>query len=391
MVIKKIKKPFRIFFSAGEDSGDILAANLFLKLKEKKTNIVGYGLTGQTMKKSGIRSLFDLENLKVMGFQEVLSKLPELKILEQRLLQKIDQDPPDLAILVDYQEFNQNLAEQIKLRGIPSVLYVAPQVWAWREKRAENLHKKVDLILGLLPFEKTFFEKYSVNYEFIGSDIFDRTEPYRKNLKEKLNVKKIIFFPGSRLSEIKHMLPLMIEIIKHMNQETFQISIQIKDSVKEEELNNYLTPFGILLKKNCLELNENGKTTSISITRKDGILMMSHADFAVVTSGTASLECALLGTPLFILYKTSFINYTLVSNLLKTDHIALPNIVLKRRAFDEFLQKIDPKEIAKKLDEKLKNNKELEDLKDSLKELRSFFTPHASEKAASLLLEKFFY
>jgi len=190
MVIKKIKKPFRIFFSAGEDSGDILAANLFLKLKEKKTNIVGYGLTGQTMKKSGIRSLFDLENLKVMGFQEVLSKLPELKILEQRLLQKIDQDPPDLAILVDYQEFNQNLAEQIKLRGIPSVLYVAPQVWAWREKRAENLHKKVDLILGLLPFEKTFFEKYSVNYEFIGSDIFDRTEPYRKNLKEKLNVKK---------------------------------------------------------------------------------------------------------------------------------------------------------------------------------------------------------
>ncbi len=391
MVREKKKKPFKIFFSAGEDSGDLLAGSLFLKLKEKETNIVGYGLTGQTMKKSGIKSLFDLDDLKVMGFQEVLSKLPDLKTLEQRILQKIDQDPPDLAVLVDYQEFNQNLAEQIKLRGIPSVLYVAPQVWAWREKRAENLHKKVDLILGLLPFEKKFFEKYPVNYEFIGSDIFDRTEAYRKNLKEKLNVQKIIFFPGSRLSEIKHVLPLMVKIIKHMDQETFQISIQIKDSFKEEELNNHLIPFGIVLKKDCLELNENKKIISIPITRQDAIPMMSHADFAVVTSGTASLECALLGTPLFILYKTSFINYSLVSSLLKTDHIALPNIILKRRAFDEFLQKIDPKEVAKKLKETLASDKELECLKESLKELRHFFTPHASEKAATLLLEKFFY
>lgn len=391
MVTEKRKKVFKIFFSAGEDSGDLLASSLFLKLKEKNKNTIGYGLTGQTMEKSGIKSLFDLENLKVMGFQDVLSKLPDLKELERRLLQKIDENPPDLAILVDYQEFNQNLAEQIKLRGIPSVLYVAPQVWAWRKKRAKYLHEKVDLILGLLPFEKAFFAKYPVNYEFIGSDIFDRTEHYRKSLKEKICVKKIIFFPGSRLSEIKYTLPLMVQIIKHMDQKKFEISIQIKDSFKEEELNNLLISFGISLKGTFLEEKRNGNKISIPITRKNALSMMSHADFAVVTSGTATLECALLGTPLCILYKTSFLNYTLARALIKTNHIALPNIVLNRRAFDEFLQTIDPKTVAKILEEKLTKDKKLEELKESLKELRSFFTPHASEKAANLILEKFFY
>ena len=378
-------KKYKIFLSAGEASGDLLASSLYQEMKKIHPKIEAYGITGPSMKISGIKETLSSEIFNVMGFSDILKKISYFKSVESNLIKYLEKAEPDLAILVDNQEFHQNLAEQLKLRGIPTILYVAPQVWAWRKSRALFLQNKYDLILGMLPFETDFFKNYDVKYKFIGSSIYERCSPFFKNELTISNERIISFFPGSRLQELKNMIPIMLKVMTNLKSDNTKLILHIK---KEFPFKDIKKKLGIY-KFNEIN-NENKLSTEtgvINYTSENSLSLMQKSSFCVVTSGTASLECALVGTPLLVLYKTSSINYHLAKKLIKIPYISLPNLILKKSLIKEFIQKFDPIEVSNFIRNSLENQ---ENLKNNLKEfieLRNSFPKNSSKKGAQIIFD----
>ena len=238
---------------------------------------------------------------------------------------------------MDYPGFHLKLGEQLKLRGIPVYLYVAPQLWAWGKGRAKTLGKKVDHILGVLPFEQSFFESFHVPFTYVGSPIIDRVKGFTSPQKEK----HIGFFPGSRNDEFKYIFPEMIQIIKDLEKETsFDFKIQIAPTLNKKMVDNEVVN---QLSKN--KINQN-LSQRIIFSYENSLNLMNKVQYAVVTSGTASLECALSKTPMSVIYKTSPINYWIASKLIKLPYFALPNLISEKKIVPEFLQKFKNKEIS---------------------------------------------
>ena len=169
-----MKRGRECFISVGEHSGDLLASDLVLSLKDRFSKISFFGMTGDALQSAGVESIGSIDELSVMGFVEVLKKLPDLLALEKRILAAVDRRQPEFAILVDFPGFHFRLAEQLKLRGVKVIQYVAPKVWAWGEGRVAKLRKDFDLVLGIFPFEAGYFAEKGVNFRYIGSPHKDR-------------------------------------------------------------------------------------------------------------------------------------------------------------------------------------------------------------------------
>lgn len=378
-------KKLNLFFSAGECSGDLLAAELFSQIRKKNPEATGYGITGKNMRTAGIKTLFDSEELAVMGFKEVFNKLATLKKLQANLLSRFDKTPPDLAILVDYQEFHQNFGEQLKLREIPCILYVAPQVWAWRKGRLKTLKEKTDLILGILPFEKNIFDEHKIKYHFVGSDVFDRTNLLKRK-KEQTTKHKVAFFPGSRVQELKNLLPIMIKIITKINHPKIKPIIHFKANFTQNKLTHILSPMGLYLKNNRLfHFSSSLTETSITCSFEPSLNLMKKVDFALITSGTACLECAFIGTPLAVIYKTSQVNYAIGKKFISVPYLSLPNLILNKPVIKEFIQNIDPFEVASHILNLVFDEKSKLKLQNDLTDLKQHFPENSSARAAEVV------
>lgn len=315
---------------AGEASGDSHAAKLVREVKEKNANITFYGIGGKNMREAGVETLVDSAELAVVGLFEVLAHWNTISGALKKMQHLLRTEPPDLLVLTDYPEFNLRLAKTAKECGIKVLYYISPQVWAWRQKRVYKIRKLVDMMAVIFPFEETFYKKYDVPVRFVGHPLIDEihVSADQKNLRNEFlldNEKSIIgLFPGSRHSEIKRLLPIIVDCAKQIIKQKpdAQFVIPVASTLKEEDILPYFKDVELDMRM-------------ISHRSHD---VMSVCDAVITVSGTVTLELALLKIPMVVINKISKLSYFIVMRTLKLDHIALCNIVANKRVVPELIQ-----------------------------------------------------
>lgn len=368
----------KVLVVAGEASGDIHAANLILRLKKIDPGLSFYGLGGKNMKAAGVDISCDLTAFAVVGFFEILKNYSRFKKIFDDLVEKTKEIKPDAAILVDYPGFNLRLARELKKLGIKVIYFISPQVWAWGRKRIKFIRKNVDLMLVLFKFEEKLYSDGKFNVKFVGHPLLDIVRPTMdpNGLLEmvgfKKNARTIALLPGSREREIANHLPVMLEagqrIYKKLPDSQFLIcrSATVRKEVFKEIIDKLKIDFPYKI------LNDQ---------TYDGI---NASDLALVASGTATLETAILNKPMVIIYKVSFLTWLLAKALIKIPHIGLVNVVAGQKIVPELTQyDATPEKIAKTALELLEDKQRREKIQAELYALKnSLGIPGASQRAA---------
>ncbi len=301
----------KYFFLVGEPSGDMHAANLAAELKKLDTDFSAKGFGGDNMQQQGIDIVCGLDRLSFMGFWEVIKNLRTIRQNFKIAKESILQFQPDVVIAVDYPGFNMRMAKWCKDHGFKVVYYILPQVWAWKENRIYKLKENCDQLIGVLPFEKDFYAKHQVKMEFVGHPLLDQTSPLERG-GPPAGGRGVLLLPGSRKQEITRLLPIMLEVAQRFPQEQFSIGgLHKMDAYYPQTL-----PSNVRL---SYEIDRNAKA-------------------AVVCSGTATLETALLNIPQIVIYKTGFLNYQIGKRLAKVNFISLPNLIAGKKIVEELIQ-----------------------------------------------------
>jgi lipid-A-disaccharide synthase len=368
-----MEKTKLILIVAGEASGDLHAAALARAINAIQPQIKFFGLGGEKLKQEGVDLYFDIVELAVVGFFEVLKNLKKFKEIFSGLLKEVDRRKPDLAILVDYPGFNLRLAAELKKRGIPIIYYISPQVWAWGKARIRTIKRLVDLMLVVFKFEEELYKENSIPVAFVGHPLLDtvKSRLSREEIFKKysLDVKKITFalLPGSREKEVKLLLPIMLDTAKiiHRQKPDSQFLILRSQTVKPEIFNRITADYWLPI-------------TMVSDMTYDGI---SASDFALVASGTATLETAILGVPMVIMYKVSFLTWVYLKMAIKLPYIGLVNVLGEEKFIEEFIQyDAKPQKISRHILAIINNQQKINQIKRDLREVAQAL----GEKGASL-------
>jgi lipid-A-disaccharide synthase len=382
-----IKPAKSYLISAGEFSGDLLAADLVHSLRDVLPDYVPFGVAGETMKLAGVQPLADIKDLSVMGILEVAKRINDIKMIESRLLAWVDRERPEFAILVDFPGFHFRLAEQLHLRGVKVYQYVAPKVWAWGKDRVKQLKDHFDGVFGVLPFEEEFFLQQGVPYFYVGSPHFDRVSKIKVS-PETLGLpsKKPIFafLPGSRRSEIQKILPIMMEIRRELLK------------ICPEAVCVVPLASGLAWEDVLDELGESAAPAESPLAweyagfwwlRGGSIELMKVARSAVVASGTATLECALAGAPMVVIYAMNDLSYLIAKRAITVPWISLVNLLLNSKVVNEYIQSIDPKSVAQELFELSQDSPVRQQMLNEFERLTAGLEPGAAQKVANLITE----
>lgn len=316
--------------SAGESSGDQHAANLFLELKKMRPDIRGIGMGSTFMVAAGIDVRFDSAAIAVIGAVEVIKHYAEIRRALKLMQHILEDERPDLLICVDYKEFNFKLAKFAKKLGIKVLFYVSPQVWAWRPGRVKKYGQVIDMMAVIFPFETAYYEAEQVPVRYVGHPSVDKVQPVNAKADDfslfgLSSANAVVgIMPGSRLGEIKRMLPVMLKAAEAILavMPSAQFILPQANSIKDETLHTYLQQSSL----------------KITVIKNRPYDVMQCCDAIMTTSGTATLEIALLTVPMLIAYRLSPITYWLGRLLVKTPFIGLPNIVAGKRIIQEFIQ-----------------------------------------------------
>lgn len=355
-----MQKSKNILIVAGEASGDLHASSLVNAIKEKRPEITFFGLGGEKLKKSGINIIFDITELAVVGIFEVLKNLRKFREIFSLLLEETGRQKPNLAILVDYPGFNLRLAKELKKRGIPVIYYISPQIWAWGKNRIKTIRELVDLMLVVFKFEEGLYKENKQRVVFVGHPLLDIVKPkiskaelFSQTGLDAKNI-TIALLPGSREREVKNLLPVMLDtacLLQKKAGMSLQFLILRATSVKEEVFDEILRKYTLPAKV-------------LSDMTYEGL---NSSDFAMVCSGTATLETAILGVPMVILYKVSFLTWAYMKMLIKIPYIGLVNVVKKEKFIAEFIQyDAQPKRIADYVGRLLEDKEGLKKIKQGL-------------------------
>jgi lipid-A-disaccharide synthase len=370
-----------ILIVAGEASGELYASHLVRAIKEIDPKVRFFGLGGERMRSEGVELYCNIVEIAVMGYLEVAKSLLNFKKIFDGLLKKVDKSPCDLAILVDYPDFNLRLAKELKKRGIPVIYYISPQVWAWKKKRLKTIKEVVSRMIVIFPFEEEIYKKEGIPVSFPGNPLLDIVVPSlsKKELFNKFHIPgsryTVALLPGSRTSEVKSHLPIMLDTAKILKDRARDIeflvlrSPTVKEDVFKDIIRNYQLPLYLL----------SGATY-------EGI---AASDFAIAASGTATLETAILGTPMVLMYRVAFLTWVLVRLLVKLPYVGIVNILFKKKIVPEFLQ-FDAKaeRIAPVVIKALTEPEELAQMKASLLKVGSILGEKgASRRAAKIILD----
>ncbi|MGZ8241352.1 MAG: lipid-A-disaccharide synthase [Methylobacter sp.] len=323
-------KPLTILFSAGESSGDRHAANMFLELKKHQPDIKGIGMGGANMAQAGIDIRYDSSNIAVIGVVEVIRHYGEIRRALKLMQEIVETERPDLLVCVDYKEFNFKLARFAKQCGIKVLFYVSPQVWAWRPGRVKKYGEVIDMMAVIFPFETAYYDAENVPVRYVGHPSVDKVHPQHSKAEDmrrfKMDEKQPVvgLLPGSRANEIKRMLPVMLKAAEKLQTSLpgLQFILPQADSISDELLEGYL----------------NQSPVKITVVKNQPYDAIQCCDAVMTTSGTATLEIALLTVPMVIAYKLSPLTYWLGRWLVNTLFIGLPNIVAGRSVIKEFIQ-----------------------------------------------------
>jgi len=369
-----------ILIVCGEPSGDLLAANLVSAIQKLSPQVKFSGVGGLQLAKTETDIFYNIDELSVMGFFDVLKKLPKFIKLKEIVLEQIKARKPDCLILVDFSGFNLRLAKAVNKR-IPVIYYVSPQVWASREGRTNSIKKFISMNVVLFKFEEEFYRQRQIRAAYAGHPLIDLVNPapIEQDFLESFGInpaKKIIaLLPGSRKQEVKLILPLMLKAARFINQAVPATQFII---AKAPNLNTQI----------YLDQCKN-RALDLVIINNRTYDCLNIAQASLVCSGTATLEAAIIQKPFVIVYKTNFFNYLLYRPQVKIPYIGMVNIVAGKKAVPEFIQfDARPKKIAQAIIELLQNPLSAKEMSQELKIVKnSLGQTGASLRAASLILD----
>lgn len=323
----------KVVICAGEASGDLLGAGLLTALRQQVPDLHCRAVAGSQLRAAGCEEIFPAERLSVMGISEVLKRLPELLCLRKQLIQTCLQDPPDVFIGIDAPDFNLAVEQALKSRGIKTVHYVSPSVWAWRKKRIFKIARATDLVLTLFPFELEIYKQHQVPAQCVGhtlADQIDLQEADLRVIKKQLNIDPTVpvltILPGSRHMEIEQLAQLF-----------FQSAIQFAKTCPNLQV---IVPIATPQLKPMLEALWQPYAAQVPILWLEGQaqLAMKAADWVLITSGTATLEAMLLKKPMVVAYRMTGLNWWIAKHFIKVPFFALPNLLANAHLVPELIQ-----------------------------------------------------
>ena len=325
-----IRVVLKLMIVAGEPSGDAHAAALVAALRKKNSQIECFGATGPLMRAQGVETVVNSDELAIMGILEVAQVLPRFIKAFRRLKAAAIERSPDAVVLVDWPEFNLRLATSLHRRGIKVIYYISPQLWAWRPRRIGNIKRDIDLLLSILPFEREWYKTRGVDHvEFVGHPLAGEVRPrigreeFCRQRELDPNRPILAFLPGSRRKELERILPPMADAIRKLKntRPAIQFVVAVARSRTIDETKQILS-----------SLN------SIKIVQGQTREALAASDAAAIASGTATLEGALLETPMVVVYKESAVNWHTLGRLITVPHYGLVNLVAGSEIAKELMQ-----------------------------------------------------
>jgi lipid-A-disaccharide synthase len=368
----------RVLLSCGETSGDLYAGELVRELRLLQPGLEVFGLGGDRLAAQGAELLAHVKDLAVVGLLEVVSHLRSLRRVFERLLSEVDRRPPDVAVLIDYPDFNLRLARKLRRRGVRVVYYVSPQVWAWRRGRLGTIRKTVDHMLVIFPFEEALYREAGVPVTFVGHPLVDLVHPpadqrgFLKGLGLDAERPVLALLPGSRPKEIAHNLPPLAGAIEKLAGERpeLQFLLALAPALSSRTVAGALG------------------SLPVRIVANQALGVLASATVSVVASGTATVEAALLGAPMVVVYRLAPLTYLLGRRLVKVPHFAMANLIAGERVVPEVIQReLTPERVAAEVRALLDSSARRERMREGLAEVRRRLgEPGASARAAATVL-----
>ena len=380
-----------VMIVAGEPSGDLHASHVAHRLKVLCPDIMLFGMGGDQMKKAAVKLDFHIRDSAVMGFADVVTVLPMFLRKRAHLKQRIREERPDVLLLVDFAEFNMPLAKFAQKHGVSVVYYIPPKAWAWRAGRARKLAKWANVVAAIFPFEAEFYRNAGANAEFVGHPLVDfaQTPLTMQEAREQLGLDEteqtqdapvIGLMPGSRRSEIRHILPVMLEAATNVSKvyPNAQWILPLAPGLSHD------------LIANCQQELTNIGVPPIKIVEQSTYPGMRASTLLLVTSGTATLEAACIGTPMIILFRTSAFNWRIITSLSPLDRSGLPNLIAGYDIVPELLQTdLTPTALTELALDFLQNPGKRETQRKALQAVYAQLgTAGAAERTAELILEQ---
>lgn len=370
----------RVLIVAGEASGDLHAANVVHELLQRAPQLTIEGIGGERMREAGVRLYAHASDLAVVGLTEVASRLPALWRAYRTMVRLLRERRPDLLMLVDFPDFNLLLAARAKQLEIPVLYFIGPQVWAWRTGRVRSIARDVRRLLVIFPFEEGFYRRCGIEALYVGHPLLDRLSPppsmeqarHRLELEPTSSVVGVL--PGSRIGELRRHLPLLLKATRQLGigRPDLQVIIAAADGLPLDLIGSYLRQ----------------EASSARVVQGRAYEVMAAADLILVASGTATLEAALIGTPMVIVYRLGFVSWLVGRMLIRVPYIGIPNLVAGKGIVPELIQfDATPERIAEEARRLLDSPERRRKMKEQLHEVRDRLgPPGATGRAAEAIL-----
>ncbi len=307
---------------AGEASGDLHASEVLKELKKLDPDVKAFGIGGDLLARNGMKLLHHAREMGIVGLFNVVRHLRMFRHIFDELIDAIAREKPDAVVLVDYPDFNLRVAKRCKAMGLRVIYYISPQLWAWRRGRVKQIERYVDHMIVIFPFEEEFYRQHNVPVTYVGHPLIEQVLGVGRAPKKE-GITRIVLLPGSRRMEIASLLPAMVDAVQILGRERkIEPFIIQAPTIEYEELEEITSKMGVTI-------------PILPHDRGEGI---AAADLAISSSGTATLECAVLGTPVVVMYKLSPATYWLARRLVNLPHFSLVNIVAGKKVVPELLQ-----------------------------------------------------
>jgi len=359
----------KYFIVVGERSGDFHGASLVkqLRIQDPSAEIVAWG--GDMLEAKNVQLLRHYYAYSVMGFWEIISHIPKLSSLLAECKRNILRFSPDVLILIDFPGFNLRIASFAKKRGIKTAYYISPKVWAWNKSRVSTIKKSVDRMLVIFPFEKEFYQQNNYKVQYVGNPSLEYVDDFVFRQKSEVERDSIIFLPGSRKKEIEYAVPIIRQLAERV--ENRRIIVSQVDNVSDD------------LYEPLREL------PNVTLSIQNSLELLSKGKVAVVTSGTATLESALMNVPQLVVYRMNPVSYWLAKRLIRIKYISLVNILTERSLVTELIQQdYNASRLKLELEKLLTDQGKQEKISEGYSEIRNILgNQKASVCAASSIIE----
>lgn len=375
--------PQSVLIVAGEASADAHGAKVLEALRQQHPELYAFGIGGQAMRAQQFDALVPAEAMSLAGLTEVLWALPRMLRTMRQIVQAARKHRPRVALLIDLPDFNLRLARRLKALNIPVVYYISPQLWAWREKRVRQIQHYVDRMLVILPFEKPFYERHGVQVDFVGHPLVEQLAdaPSQHQARQQLVLPPapaqiVALLPGSRNKEVSRHLPVMLAGVRLLRQKypDLQVVLPIASTIDPKLIASFIQT----------------ADTNVRLVPNQATQALAAANAAVVCSGTATLQAALLLRPMVVVYQVSWLSYQILRRLIQVAHIALVNLIANERLVPELIQEtLTPENIAKELEKQLQQTSESAVLIRKLSHLRSQFGQEQTGANVAQALENY--